>query len=207
MKNETNPFSTRWTRPGKLSFVYSNGKSTAALCERLEVNSWRGQIIGPHGSGKSTLLAELSRTFSERGKSFVQFTLREGETRLPKKWWKAGCSEKNTLIVIDGFEQLSFTAKWAIARRCKQMQFGLLITCHQPIRLWLFQLPILFRTHVDPQTVQSVVQQLTSDSNKFISTTDISACCAIHGSNVRELLFDLYDRYERNASTVRSSNS
>ncbi len=59
---QSNPFSTRFVRPGALAYRFPPGESAATLVERLAASGWRGQIVGPHGSGKSTLVAALGET-------------------------------------------------------------------------------------------------------------------------------------------------
>src|SRR3989442_1545921 len=46
----SNPFSTRFIRPGVIPFVFADGQSPETLVEQLRQHHWWGQIIGPHGS-------------------------------------------------------------------------------------------------------------------------------------------------------------
>jgi hypothetical protein len=55
----SNPFATRFTRPGAIEFIFPAGESLATLVARLRACDWRGQITGPHGSGKAPLRAAL----------------------------------------------------------------------------------------------------------------------------------------------------
>jgi len=63
--SDSNPFATRFTRPGQLPPFDAAGKridldALLALAGRIR----RAVIIGPHGSGESTLLAACRRQTS-----------------------------------------------------------------------------------------------------------------------------------------------
>src|SRR5205814_1339909 len=99
---QTNPFSTRWIRPGAVPFLFSAGVSAEGLVEQLRLNNWRGVIVGPHGSGKSTLLATLMPTIEQTGLLVRRISLHNGQKTLPDnfRWRKL---DSQTLLVIDGF--------------------------------------------------------------------------------------------------------
>src|SRR5262245_49587973 len=73
----SNPFSTRFIRPGAIPFIFSAGESAESLVDHLRVNNWRGQIIGPHGSGKSTLLAALLPALQAAGRTVACVSLHQ----------------------------------------------------------------------------------------------------------------------------------
>jgi hypothetical protein len=73
----TNPFATRWTRPGAIPFVFADGGTMLDLVARLQANEWRGAIVGPHGSGKSTLLAALVPAIAATGRRAVVIRLHD----------------------------------------------------------------------------------------------------------------------------------
>ena len=63
----SNPFSTRFTKPGKIDFIFGNDMTPDQMCEDFEEAGLLGQIVGPHGSGKSTLIRMLARSLEKRG--------------------------------------------------------------------------------------------------------------------------------------------
>jgi len=69
---------------------------------------------------------------------------------------------------------------------------GLLVTSHSRTRL-----PTLIQLSPDQTLVQQLVADLCAKVSTTITTADIAASHACHGSNVREILFDLYDRHEQ----------
>ena len=81
-----NPFSTRFVRPGAISYLFEPGSSAADLIDRLAAHRWRGQIIGPHGCGKSTLLATLVDALARVHRNACVFSLRDRQRRMPPGW-------------------------------------------------------------------------------------------------------------------------
>src|SRR5687768_16842271 len=102
----SNPFSTRFTRPGAIPFILPPGQSLESLVERLQQQGWWGQIIGPHGSGKSTLLASLVPVLEASGRSVVTVSLHQGQHRLPPL--DRSSVHGAAVLMIDGYEQLSW---------------------------------------------------------------------------------------------------
>ncbi len=114
-----NPFATCWTRPGALAFQFSTGESAAGLVARLATTDWRGEIVGPHGSGKSTLLETLGPHLraAERGVSAV--ALRDGQRRLPADFLRKALASSHPLVIVDGYEQLSWLHRRVLIARCR----------------------------------------------------------------------------------------
>src|SRR5687767_3485333 len=100
----SNPFATRFTRPGALEFLFAGDESIGGLVSKLSANCWRGQIIGPHGSGKSTLLAALLPALETAGRRVIQLDAR-GPFALP------AALDSATIVVVDGYEQLSWWSR------------------------------------------------------------------------------------------------
>ncbi len=186
----SNPFATRFVRPGAIPFLFPAGLDSAALVERFAANQWRGAIIGPHGSGKSTLLESLCRELEWAGHTVLRITLHNRQRRFVRPADVAA----GQVFAIDGYEQLSPWARWQLARRCRSYRCGLLITSHRPTRL-----PELYRTTVDLALLARIVAQLRIDSDDLISTADVRRVFTSHGPNAREALFALYDLYEARA--------
>ena len=189
----SNPFATCWTRPGALQFRFPDGHSAEQLMERLKAQNWWGEILGPHGSGKSTLLAALIPRITASGRSVRAFALHAGERDLPDAFCPSdvGNSSNNGLVVIDGYEQLRWLQRVRLQRFCRRLRGGLLITSHSPTGL-----PTLTELRPDLEQIFELANLLAGTASISIDPGEVAASRARHGSNVREIFFDLYDRYE-----------
>ncbi len=186
-----NPFATCWTRPGALPFQFPTGVSAEQLVVQLAATNWRGEIVGPHGSGKSTLVETLKPHLAAAGRSLACITLREGQRRLPTDFVRKSLASARPLLIVDGYEQLSWLSRILLTWRCRRGAAGLLVTSHTPIGH-----PLLYRTRANLQLVEQLVSTLTASNSSPVSAADVVASHACHGSNLRELLFALYDRHE-----------
>jgi hypothetical protein len=194
-----NPFATCWTRPGSLPYHFNPGESAAHLIAKLAAQQWRGAIIGPHGSGKSTLLEALKPAIIAANFSIHTICLRDRQRRLPRHFLNSLTRDVNSLVIIDGYEQLSWQSRLHLSLRCRSIGAGLLVTSHKQVRI-----PRLIRLAPDHQLVEQLVEDLCTEVSTTVTRADIAASHACHGSNVREILFDLYDRHEAGR---RPSNS
>ncbi|MCC7473934.1 MAG: hypothetical protein IT425_00940 [Pirellulales bacterium] len=196
-----NPFATCWTRPGALAFRFAEGQSGAGLVEALRHRQWRGAIIGPHGSGKTTLLESLKPLLCAAGREVLQVALHNGETRLPCPV-RATLASRNRndrlLLVVDGYEQLGWLERFRVSRWCRRLGAGLLVTAHSRVRI-----PTLVELAPDARLVQQLACQLCESDERFqaiplesIPLEWVADSMARHRGNVREVFFDLYDRYE-----------
>jgi hypothetical protein len=189
MVSKSNPFSTRFIRPGAIPYIFPEGESAAWLVERLAANSWRGQIVGPHGTGKSTLLAALVEEMIERGRRPHVVTLHDKGTRI----LGASAGDPCTDLVLDGFEQINPLARFLLCRRLRRTGCGLLVTAHRSMGL-----PTLFRTKVELRTALQVVEFLARQAHAdSIDRARIERHLRQRDGNLREALFDLYDDWER----------
>ncbi len=195
-----NPFATRFVRPGAQTFLFPEGETVEALVDLLRANAWWGEIVGPHGAGKSTLLATLIPHLRAAGHHVILVTLRDGQRSLPSQRIAETAQQPNTLLVIDGYEQLGAVRRWQLKRRCRRLGCGLLVSAHAPVGL-----PHLYQVTPSLEVVQRVVQSVIgthrSDPSLISSTpitaADVEACFAQRAGDVREMLFDLYNLYER----------
>ncbi|HEX4414000.1 MAG TPA: hypothetical protein VH107_10265 [Lacipirellulaceae bacterium] len=197
-----NPFATCWTKPGALPFSFAAGENAEELLANLAAQNWRGAIIGPHGSGKSTLLETLKPLLADAGRNVLAIALRDRQRRLPRPFLDSIRALKwrsNDLLVIDGFEQLGWPQRLFLAYRSRQKRTGLLVTAHRPIRL-----PTLVRLNPPQSLVTRLVADLCTEVSTPVTLDDISDSYACHGSDVREIFFDLYDRHERKRHAVRT---
>jgi hypothetical protein len=194
-----NPFATCWTQPGTLAFRFNNNQTAEHLVDKLATQNWRGAIIGPHGSGKSSLLEELKPTLIAAGRRIQAISLRNGQRHLPNHFLASCFGSSNSLVIVDGYEQLRWAARAHLLFRCRLASAGLLVTSHLPVRI-----QTLIRLSPDCQFVEQLVEDLCAEVSTTITRADIAASHACHGNNVREILFDLYDRHEQRR---RDSNS
>jgi hypothetical protein len=199
-----NPFATCRVRPGAVPFFFRDGESADGLVERLRAAGWWGQIVGPHGTGKSTLLAALLPHLRAAGRDVLPVVRHQGERRLPagarefvRRAEREGCRR---LLVIDGYEQLSWWAAWRVRRLCRAEGHGLLVTSHADAGL-----PQLYRTSVTRESARRVVAHLNAGAAPTVTEDEVAARLAARADNLREALFDLYDLHEqRRRSLVES---
>lgn len=216
-----NPFATCWTKPGAIPFRFTAGASLSQLLLRFAAANWYGAIIGPHGSGKSALLETLTTQLMASGHPIKTLTLKDGQRQLSPESFadirkpreaplpKAPClpSQSTThlasarglrtstlprIIIVDGYEQLAWTERVKLVYHCRRESLGLLLTSHS-----VTCLPTLVKLAPDSELVNELVAGLCAQVSTFIDPNIVAASHACHGSNVREIFFDLYDRYER----------
>lgn len=193
LPDDSNPFATRFTRPGALPYVFEADETAAHLVERLDGFGWRGEIVGPHGTGKSTLLATLMPLLKTRGLAVLDVALRGGQRRLPADFWQRGRKlQRPAILVIDGFEQLRWLGRWRLRRGALKSGLGLLVTSHQSVGL-----PRLVTTAVSAVLAERIVERLVGDAVGAADRNDLARRLADHEGNLREVLMDLYDVYER----------
>jgi ABC-type hemin transport system ATPase subunit len=160
------------------------------LLDRFEAGGRRGAIIGGHGSGKSTLLAEMIRAFRRQDRPVLLIELRDRQRWLPRRWVARARAQANTLVVVDGYEQLGFPSRLHLQWRCCWHRWGLLVTAHAQVGL-----PELYHTSISPDVAQRIVQYLAGTSDA-IDSRQLAEVLARHHGDMREALFELYDRYE-----------
>ncbi len=191
MSPRSNPFATRFVRPGSLPYFFGDDDSDTieTLLVRLRANGWRGEILGPHGSGKTTLLVQLLQAARDAGQGIALFSLHDGQRRLPCDWQSQIGSA--SCLAIDGYEQLGAWARWRLKRFCRGQGIGLVATAHVPTGL-----PTLYRTCPSLATARKVVQRLLPAGTEPPSDDELSHLLDVFHGNVREVLFALYDRHE-----------
>jgi hypothetical protein len=179
-----NPFSSERIRPGALTYLTGEGESVDDLIDRLEGTGFRGQIVGPHGTGKSTLLAVLAAELARRGKVVHLLEARgSGRIRIPK----AG------VLLIDSAERLSRTTQKRLAAISSRDRCGLVVTAHEDMGL-----PTLARTEVPPGMARRIVTGLLERWDvEPPSQAVLTDMLQRHGGNMRHVLFELYDWFER----------
>jgi hypothetical protein len=183
---DSNPFSTRFIRPGALDYFALESVSTKSLVAKLQENGWQGAIVGPHGAGKTTLLTALAAELVQHGRHVVHAALHQGEHSLPKSLddWRAW--NEQTQVIVDGYEQLSWWAKSKLAWRVRDRRAGLLVTSHEGTAL-----PELIRMAPSIDVAREVVRRLVGNST-LITDDDVTTQFRATDGNIREMLFRLY---------------
>lgn len=190
-----NPFEARRLRPGAVPYVWPQKRTPAELLTRLEENGWRGQIVGPHGSGKSALVAALAEHIERAGRKIVRIELHDGQRRLPIDLRSAPGCEAGAVVIVDGYEQLSRWNRFRLRRHCRRNRLGLVVTSHVSMGF-----PDLARTAAGLDQAVQLVERLASGSAFRPTRREIAALLERHEGDLREVLFDLYDLYERRAA-------
>ena len=197
-----NPFATCWTKPGALAFRFADGQDAQQLVNKLAAQNWWGAIVGPHGSGKSTLLESLKPALIAADRRIIAISLHDGQRRLPRTFYDAIAADGNTQIILDGYEQLGWLERLRVARLCRRTRAGLLVTAHADTRI-----PTLIRLAPERLLIAQLVADLCAEVSTPIAPEDVAASHACHGSNVREIFFDLYDRHERRRRAARTERA
>ncbi len=195
-----NPFCTRRVRPGAIPFLFPAGQDGETLVRRLQENGWRGEIVGGHGSGKSALLATLTARIELAGQRVVLVELHDGQRRLPLDLNRDSRLQPPTVLLIDGYEQLSRWRRFLLKRHCRRRGLGLLVTAHASVGL-----PEVYRTAPTSELAERIVGQLMAGRLPPCTASELAEFLARRQGNLRETLFDLYDLYERRRSSSRHS--
>jgi hypothetical protein len=189
-----NPFAVRHVRPGALPYLLPDGLDARALVQRFLTLGRRGAVVGPHGSGKSTLLATLLPELAAAGYAPWPVALHDGQRTLPAGSWRElgrlpGSGSR--VVVIDGYEQLGWRARLRVRWLCRRRNYGLLVTTHRPTGL-----PTLWRTEVSPELARHLIERLRPGM-PAPPESELAGRLGMWQGNFREVLFELYDEYER----------
>jgi ABC-type transport system involved in cytochrome c biogenesis ATPase subunit len=173
-----------------MAYLFATGEGASQLVDRLQEGGWRGQIIGPHGIGKSTLLATLIEPLKERGRQPVQIALHDGQRTLGVELSQYISGKQAIVVIVDGYEQLSWWSRLKLKHLCSRHNWGLLVTAHANVGL-----PTICEVQSDQATVQQLARDLQRSVECLVSDADVAAEFQRQGGNVRETLFGLYDLY------------
>lgn len=188
-----NPFTTRHTRPGRLVPRDAHGEPLdlgALVTEARRLRS--ASIVGPHGAGKTNLLANLAGGLADAG--VLAGTVRVRSRRDGMSVLRATLlAARGAILCIDGWEALGGAWAGAIRRLSRWRDVGLLVTCHSAVG-W----PVLVRCSTTPTLLARLVADLP-DHGGLLTATDVAEAFTACRGDVREALYDLYDRFERRA--------
>lgn len=184
-----NPFSTRFTRPGEIPFVFPSGYSLDAIVTAFDHPAAQAAIVGPHGSGKSSLLETLSHKWAEVGLVEQRVRLTASRKRHPLR---LGNLDATSLLVVDGFEQLSFWKQQWVRWRCKHKGARLLVTTHRDCGL-----PVVLRTQPD-WTLALKLSSMLLGCDVTPYEVDLRAVWDEDPGDIRAYFFRLYHWCELN---------
>jgi len=108
---------------------------------------------------------------------------------LSRQHWQPG-----GMLVIDGFEQLSWWTQWRTMHSTRSRGMGLLVTSHRRLAL-----STLVQTEASVPLVQHIIHRAQENAGVglapgFASPPLIAQLLQEEGGNVREVLMRLYDR-------------
>ena len=187
----SNPFASRYVRPSAVPYFFEDGQSCEHILHQLACAGWRGQIIGPHGSGKTCLLETLCAACTTAGWRIVRFTLGGVSRRLPDLTRHSAAWDEATLVVVDGYEQLTWPGRIRLRRLCRRRSCGLLVTAHQNVGL-----STIHRTKPNERSAAQVVRYLLRGTGRSVDKAELARVFASCDGNLRESLFGLYDWFE-----------
>jgi hypothetical protein len=100
---------------------------------------------------------------------------------------------RGRLLILDGYEQLSYWRRAALIVKTRLRGIKLLVTSHGRTLL-----PTLCELSVTASTARHIVSQLTlgRDDLATISDDRIQQCLQDHRGNMREVLMEFYDLVE-----------
>jgi len=216
---QQNPFSTCFTRPGEIPFLFGDASELKLLVSAFVDHGWVGQIVGPHGCGKTTLChmlaIELGSVFqvvnhvtirSGRDVKAMRFENSErcltGKMPIPRKPSESTKQSEPTepsvpkLTIVDGVERLSLLQQRMMINNLKRktdqaiQADGLLITSHRQLKF----VPVLRRITPSLAAFESVVRYL--DPSLEINQNELAELFGQSRDNIREAIMLLYDRHE-----------
>ena len=171
-----------------------------ALDARLRELNFRAAIVGPEGAGKTTLLEDLQQRFELAGQPTQGFVLRRGERNFSADVLRHVFPHlaDDTIILLDGAEQLSRLAWWSFRRRTRHCR-GLVITSHRAGLL-----PTLLLCRTTPELFAEILHELLGPhAAATLHAASRTLFQQQHG-NLRDALRELYDLTARGELLPRS---
>ncbi len=192
-----NPFETRWTKPGQMTFLPNGFTSISELATQIVNDTPRCEILGEHGVGKSSLLRALQSHLDQQSISnHLAYACGEFPHDGPPLKFSAVklLLRESDVLFVDGFEQLSWWTRRRIIAYSEKHDHSLIIACHQTQRL-----PCLVHLTAAETLVLKLVHSLqqAQQADEVVAASDVREFYQRFGNNVRELLFACYDLYEK----------
>ena len=195
----SNPFATRFTRPGILAPLDAVGAplDLDGVLERLVALGGSCSIEGLHGRGKTTALLALANRADHRGLAVAVQRVRSIRDLV-----RVCCSlirlPPGGTLFIDGWESLGWFSCRLVRLLVTLHARHLVVTSHRPSGL-----PLLMQCRTSPRLLTMLVAHLP-DHGPMIDARDVDDAFDRHGGNLRESLYDLYDRFESRARGHRT---
>lgn len=170
------------------ALVFDPGdRSLEGILCRLKDLNYRAAIVGPHGTGKSTCLKFIARSLGAVGLEPVMRRVDGGYPMLRwgQIWGLAGELKSSQVMILDGADHLPWLKAWLLCLRTRRAG-GLIVTSHAP-----WHLPTLITTAGDVDLLRRLIDRLTG---RAMDAHQAEALLMSHGGNIREALFELYDR-------------
>ncbi len=170
------------------------------LSRMLENCDFCAQIVGPHGGGKSTLMLELATILKQSDHSVFYYSLHDRQSSFPREfhdklneWLHSGSPAGKRIVFLDGFEQLAWFHRIGFRYFCRSRQLGMLLSTHLPA----MGLTVLYRTATSRRTLGLILEYLLDESDFRVDENLVDKLFDRYRGNIRSILFDLYDEYER----------
>ncbi|MGB7348107.1 MAG: hypothetical protein WBD20_28030 [Pirellulaceae bacterium] len=180
--------------------------------------SRRSAIVGPHGTGKSTLLESMRDVLHETYRHIQWVQLRSSrivtsqqagdhaplrttasnnrqlafEALQRLRVLDAKDPKANALLLIDGFEQLSWLDRWKLTRVAQRYGLHLLVTSHRRVRSFA----TVHCTGVDTATIRQLTIDLASSGSQLAQQAieyELSSRDMATVDNVRDFWFEMFD--------------
>jgi len=198
----SNPFSTRYTRPGSIAPLDVTGSpmNLDVLLDRLHGFGGTAAIVGPHGSGKSTLLTHLAAALERQGGRVPRIRL-HSRADVPTAWMAIQRASPGDTVCIDSWECTGRLVGGLLRMVARVTGRHLLVTSHGRAGF-----PELVECTTSPALLRSIVGCLPDHElwlGTLVHKADIDRSFANHGGNLRESLYELYDRFEAAASQIQ----
>lgn len=129
----------------------------------------------------------LEPLLHEQGVQILRIHLKSDRPNILKSEWNSlRQASKNTIVILDGAEQIGIWS-WQRIKRITSRCGGLVITSHTPGRL-----PTFFECKTSASLFQRIVLELVP-AEMSPDSAYLDKLFQIHNGNIREALFELYD--------------
>ncbi len=216
----SNPFSAKYLAPGYGEFIVpttwerllacrptrtaagtDRDQYLLAVTQRFQQANSIGQIVGPHGCGKTTLAHAMVAQLSEDFGDVRWLTIRNrqptpfGSTGLAIQEISPGffCASHKSLLVVDGFESLSWVNRMLMVANIRIAGMGLLVTTHRRH----LGIAVVQQLQPDKTHFRKIALSKCGSTNRGISNAIMDRAFDSAQHDYREALMRLYDLASR----------
>ena len=191
MQIERNPYSTCFTAPGKMSFIFPEPGQPEQIFTQFKLNGFQGQIVGPHGCGKTTLTITLETYLDSRFDGIRRITIRKDGAISGNIRRKNGRNfDGATLYVIDGIENMPWLHRRIFLKFIRSSAGGLLLTTHCAVK----GIPVIYQITPSFLIFHKIISQISPDH--LIDEQQLKQIFTQNNSSIRESLMALYTIWE-----------